>query len=61
MFSKEKAASPTVSSEVVLLTSVIEANKRRDVAMTDIPATYLNADMDNEVIMVMEGWLTELM
>eukprot|EP00957_Ditylum_brightwellii_P159370 12131401-Ditylum_brightwellii.AAC.1 len=46
---------------VILLTSIIDFRERRDVATTDIPVAYLNADMDNEVIIVMEGCITELM
>ena len=61
MYSKEEAASPTVSTEAILLTSVIDAKEGQDVATTDIPVAYLNADMDDEVIMVMEGRLAELM
>eukprot|EP00957_Ditylum_brightwellii_P085091 6469664-Ditylum_brightwellii.AAC.1 len=61
MYSKEEAASPTVSSETVLLTSAIDAKEGRDVAMTNILVTYLNADMDKEVIMMMEGQLAKLM
>ena len=34
---KEEASSPTVSTEAVVLTSVIEASEDRDVATIDIP------------------------
>eukprot|EP00957_Ditylum_brightwellii_P032353 2450847-Ditylum_brightwellii.AAC.1 len=61
MYTKEEAASPTVSPELVLLTSIIDTKEGRDVATTDIPVMYPNADMNDEVIMVMEGRLAELM
>eukprot|EP00957_Ditylum_brightwellii_P112575 8581787-Ditylum_brightwellii.AAC.1 len=61
MYTKEEAASPTVSSEAVLLTSVIDAKEGQNVATTDILVTYLNADMDKEMIMMMEGRLAKLM
>eukprot|EP00957_Ditylum_brightwellii_P199341 15194519-Ditylum_brightwellii.AAC.2 len=44
----EEAASPMVSLEAVLLTSVIEAKEGRDVAKVDIPVVYSSADMGNE-------------
>eukprot|EP00957_Ditylum_brightwellii_P006759 512930-Ditylum_brightwellii.AAC.1 len=48
---KEDAASPTVAHESVMLTSVIDTMENRDVGTTDIPGAYLNADMDETVIM----------
>eukprot|EP00957_Ditylum_brightwellii_P210976 15365620-Ditylum_brightwellii.AAC.2 len=53
--------SPTISLEAVLLTSVIDAKEGRDVTTTDLPIAYLNADMDDEVIIMMEVCLAELM
>eukprot|EP00957_Ditylum_brightwellii_P182665 13913589-Ditylum_brightwellii.AAC.1 len=61
MYSKEEAAPHTVSLEAVLLTSVIDVKEGRDIATTDIPVTYLNADMDDKVIMMIEGRLAKLM
>eukprot|EP00957_Ditylum_brightwellii_P133658 10190445-Ditylum_brightwellii.AAC.1 len=61
LYTKEEAASPTVSPEAVLLMSIIDAKEGQDIATTDIPVAYLNADMDDEGIMVMEGRLAELM
>eukprot|EP00957_Ditylum_brightwellii_P075229 5716802-Ditylum_brightwellii.AAC.1 len=53
--------SPTISLEEVLLTSIIDAKGGRDVTTADMPVTYLNADMDDAVIMMMEGCLAKLM
>eukprot|EP00957_Ditylum_brightwellii_P078671 5981757-Ditylum_brightwellii.AAC.1 len=58
---KEDAVSPMVSSEAVMITSVIDAKEGRDVAITDIPDAYLTADMDDFVVMVLEGTLAELL
>ena len=44
----------------MLLTVVINTHRRRDVAVWDIPGAYLSDDMDEEVIMVLEGRLEEL-
>eukprot|EP00957_Ditylum_brightwellii_P212308 15367176-Ditylum_brightwellii.AAC.4 len=40
---------------------VINAKENRDAATTDIPGAYLNAEIDNYVIMVLEGSLAELL
>eukprot|EP00957_Ditylum_brightwellii_P189271 14405946-Ditylum_brightwellii.AAC.1 len=54
IYFKEEATSPTISWEAILLTSIIDAKEGRDVATTDILVAYLNTDMDNKVIMMME-------
>ncbi len=38
---KEDASSPTVSSEAVMLTCVIDATKKRDVAVVDTPNAFI--------------------
>ena len=58
---KEDAASPTVSVEAVLMSCVIDAKEKRHVATTDIPGAFLHADMNDFVIMKIEGRLAELM
>ena len=47
--------------ELVLITSDINAHKRRDVAVVNIPGTLPAAYMDEDVIMVLQGRLSELM
>jgi len=58
---KEDAASPTVMGDSVMITSAIEVHERRKVITLDIPGAFLNADLDEEVIMLLRGELTELM
>ena len=53
--------SPTVSTDVVMLTATIEALEGRYVAMVGIPGSYLSANMDDEVHMVFRGMPAELM
>ncbi len=60
-FSREEAASPTVTNELVFLTGVIDAKEQRDVATVDIAGAYLHAVNDHDVHMVLEGKLAELM
>ncbi len=38
---KEVASLLTVSSEAVLLTCIVDANENRDVAIVDIPNTFI--------------------
>jgi hypothetical protein len=61
---KNDASPPTVSLELVLLTSVIDAKERREVATMDIPNAFVQTNLKNEedkAIMRLHGKLTELM
>ena len=54
----EDATAPTMSTEAVLLTAVIDAMERREVAVVDIPGAFMQADMDEEVFVRFKGeWL----
>ena len=44
---KEDSSSPTVSTEAVILTSIIDAHERRDVAVIDIPHAFIQTRVDN--------------
>jgi hypothetical protein len=46
--SKEDASSPTVATESVLLSCIIDAEEERDVAVVDIPNQFVQAQVDNE-------------
>jgi hypothetical protein len=58
---KEESSSPTVAIESVLLTCVIDAEERRDVATVDISGAFMQADMDDLVHMRLEGKMAELL
>ena len=58
---KEDAASPTVMTDSVVITSAIEAHEYRKIITLNIPGAFLHADLDEEVIMVLRGELAELM
>ena len=60
-FAKGEAASPTVATDAVIITSAIDAHEERDVAVIDLPGAFLHAEMDDVVHMVMRGRLAELM
>ena len=46
--SKEDASSPTVSTEAVMLTHVVDAEEDRDVATIDIPNAFIQTRVENE-------------
>ena len=58
---KEDASSPTVAIEAVMLSCVIDAVERRDVAIIDIPGAFMQVDMDEIVHMRLEGKMAELL
>ena len=54
---KDDASSPTVVTESVLLSCVIDAKEQRDMATVDIPGTFMQGDQDETVHMRLEGTL----
>ena len=58
---KDDASSPTVATESVLLSCVIDAKERCDVATVDIPGAFMQGDQDETVHMRLEGTLAELL
>ncbi|MCK7499178.1 MAG: hypothetical protein MZW92_58370 [Comamonadaceae bacterium] len=57
----EDAASPTVATESVFLTTVIDALEGRDVAVLDIPGAFMQADMDELVHVRFTGKMVDLL
>ena len=58
---KADATSPTVSTEVVFVSAVIDAHEGRDIAVIDIPGAYLHANMDDAVFVKFQGKMVELL
>jgi hypothetical protein len=58
--SKEDNSLPTVATEALMLTSVIEAIENRDVATCNIPGAFMQSDMKGKVIMKLEGVMAEV-
>ena len=60
---KDKATSLTVLLELVMLTSVIDAKERGEIAIVDIPNVFVQTEMEEgeHVIMKMRGKLAELL
>jgi hypothetical protein len=58
---REDAASPTVATESVFLTTVIDALEGRDVAVIDVPGAFMQADMDELVHIRFTGKMVDLL
>jgi Reverse transcriptase (RNA-dependent DNA polymerase) len=55
MYDKSETASPTVSTDALVLTIMVDAHESRDVGTADIAGAYLKADMDDFVIIKFTG------
>jgi hypothetical protein len=58
---KEEAASPTISTKSMLITSAIAISKKRHVKCYNVPSAFVNIDVDENLLMVMKGKLAEMM
>ena len=58
---KEESALPTVSTEAIFITSVIDAKENREVACLDLAVAFLHAENDQHVIMLMKEMFAQLM
>eukprot|EP00957_Ditylum_brightwellii_P076014 5778302-Ditylum_brightwellii.AAC.1 len=58
---KSELASPTVSTDDVIITSMIETHQRQDVAIVNLPNAFLNESNNEQTLMILKGKLAELM
>jgi hypothetical protein len=58
---REDAGSPTVATESLFLTMVINALEGRDVAILDVPGAFMQADMDELVHVCFTGKMVDLL
>jgi hypothetical protein len=58
--SKEDTSSPTVVTEALILSCLIDAIKKLDVATCDIPGAFMQSDMEGDVVMKLEGVMSEV-
>jgi hypothetical protein len=61
IFEKWEAASPTVRTESVLLTSMVDAYEKRVIAVYDIPGAFLHTMQTDIVHMKMTGEMAEFL
>ena len=55
LYDKADTTSPTVSTDALMLSLMIDAAEHRDVATADVAGAYLKADMDDFVVMRFSG------
>ena len=55
LYTKDETSFPTATPETVLLTALIDAVEDRHVAVADVTGAYLNADMDDFVLIRLLG------
>jgi hypothetical protein len=58
---KEETSSPTVRTESLMLSCVIDAKERRNVLTCDVPGAFMQVDIDEVVHVRLEGPLAELL
>ena len=60
-YPKEETASPTLSNDSAMLNLITAAIEGRDVAIADVAGAYLKADMNDFVLMKLEGATVDIM
>jgi hypothetical protein len=55
LYTKEETASPTISTDALMLTLMVDAYEKRDVATADVVGAYLHASMPDYVLMKLTG------
>jgi hypothetical protein len=58
---KSETTSPTVASDALLYTILIDAKERRDVATADVVGAYLNPYMDDFTLLNLTGKTVDIM
>ena len=60
-YTKEQTASPTISTDALMLSLIIDSVEERDVATADVVGAYLLADMDDFVLVKLTGDAVDIM
>jgi hypothetical protein len=55
LYAKEQTSSATVSTDALMVSIMIDAFEKRDVATADVEGAYLHADMDDFTLLRVEG------
>ena len=56
---KEESTSPTISTEAVFLTAIVDAWENRKVAVLDVPGAFMQVDMDELVHVRFQGEMVD--
>ena len=60
-YDKADGSSPTVTTEIIFFTGVVDAREGRAVAVLDVANAFLHAHNDERALMLLLGKLTEMM
>ena len=60
-YDKSDGSYPTVNTDSVFLTGVIDAHYQRSVSMLDIENVFMHAENDEYMLMLLRGKLAELL
>jgi hypothetical protein len=61
LYDKLQTTSPTVSTDALMISLMIDALEQRDVATADVAGAYLHADMDEFVLLKLSGDTVDIM
>jgi len=61
MYDKSQTASPTISTDALLISLIVDAHEQRDVAVADVVAAYLKADMTDYTLLKFMGESVDIM
>jgi hypothetical protein len=61
LYTKDETSSPTVSTDALMMSIMIDACERRDVATADVAGAYLHASMDDFTLLKLEGASVDIM
>ena len=56
---KEESTAPTVATEAVFLTAVIDAWENREVAVMDVPSAFMQAEMEDQAHVRFHGEMVD--
>ena len=60
-YEKSETTSPTISTDALMVSIVIDAHEHRDVATADVAGAFLKADMDHFTVIKFDGKSVDLM
>jgi hypothetical protein len=61
LYTKEETTSPTLSTDALMITILIDASEGQDVATADVAGAYLHAKMEDFTLLKMEGESVDIM
>jgi hypothetical protein len=61
LYTKDETSSPTVSTDALMMSVMIDACENRDVAIADVTGAYLHAFLDDFTLSKLEGESVEIM